>query len=179
MNRAVSQLEKETFQLVIGNNTSTVHPVLGTFPAKGCIPLPIEPAAQTLVTDNAGTTAGLIVIGTGTHFLDGTNSADASDKVEQGDFLANADGVLRKVTHVLTDTMLELEAKFPSSLAGAPLRIVRKNFYRSILSASTGTADAILNEQSFAIQTSTFNEGAPVSYDVSAANSEITFTLSV
>lgn len=179
MNRAVSQLEKQTFQLVIGNNTPTVHPVLGTFPAVGCIPLPIEPAAQTVTSDNAGTTAGLILIGTGTNWLDGTIVSDSSDKVEQGDFIANADGVLRRVLHVLSNTMLELEAKFPASLSATPLRIVRKNFYRSILAASTGTADAELNEQTFAVGGNMFDEGAPVSYDVSAADSEITFTLSV
>lgn len=166
------------YRVVVGNNTPTTHPILGTIPVKGCFPLPVTQTG-TISTDNAGTTAGLEVSGSGTFFHRGNATGSGVGKVEPGDFLADANGILRRVRFVESDTRLTLEAKFPTSLAGAILKVVKKNFYRYMLASSTGSATAILNEQNFASNDKWFDDGAPVSYDVTTASSEISFTLSV
>jgi hypothetical protein len=172
MNNPATQ-EHISYRLVVGNNTQTVHPVLGTFPAKGCIPLPVLPTG-TLDSDNAGTTSGLVVKGTSTTFLSGT----ATNRPEKGDFLADANYVLRRIKSVDSDTQITLDAAFPSSLSSAVFRLVKKNKYRFILASSTGTAAASLDEQGFAVNDKFFNDGTPLSYDVTTASSQISFTLS-
>lgn len=166
--------ELETYSVLIGNNTPITHPVLGAIPVKGCFPLPTT-LTGTVTSDNAGSSAGLLVVGVGTLFITG----GPTYKVEPNDFLADSNGVLRRVKFVMSDTMLQLEAKFPSSLSGAALKRVKKNYYRNIMAKSTGTVAATLNEQTFEPNASFVNDGAPISYDVSTANSEITFTLSI
>lgn len=165
--------EHISYRVVIGNNTATTHPVLGSFPAKGCIPLPVS-GTGTVSTDNAGSSAGLTVYGTGTTFLSGTSLT----RPEKGDFLCDSNFVLRRIKSVDSDTQLTLDAKFPSNLAGESFKFVKKNKARYILASSTGTAAAILNEQNFAIGDKSINDGTPLSYDVSAASSEISFTYS-
>lgn len=167
--------ELYNYRVVVGNNTPTTHPVLGTIPVKGCFPLPLT-MTGTITTENTGggLTLGLVVFGVSTLFLTGGVTA----KVEVGDFLANSNGVIRRITSIESNTVLHINAKFPSSLSGAAVKLVRKNSFRWILASSTGTAAATLNEQGFAVNDKWFDDGAPVSYDVSTASSEISFTLS-
>ena len=165
-------LEHISYRVVIGNNTQTVHPVLGTFPVKGCIPLPVANGG-TMSTDNAGSTAGTVVKGSGTTWL-----STLGIRPEKGDFLADSNGVCRRIKSVDSDTQITLDAKFPASVSGITVNLVKKNRFRQILAASTGSATAILQEQNFASGDRTLNDGTPLSYDVSTASSEISFTLS-
>lgn len=160
--------ETEVYRVVVGPGGST-HPILGTIPEKGSFPMKTVKTG-TITTENAGATVGLIVSGVGTLF---------NSELDQGDYLTNADGVLRRIKFIFSDTLLELEAKFPASLAAAAVNWVPKAFYKYILAESTGTANAVLQEQAFAFGTRWLDEGAPVSYDVSTASSQISFTLSV
>lgn len=175
MNQAVSDLEIASYRVVVGNNTITTHPVLGAIPVKGCFPLPVTKTG-TISTDNAGATVGLVVIGVGTQFK--FQIDDKTYRVAVGDYLADSNGVVRRVTEVNSDTMLKINAKFPSSLSAAALKVVKQNKYRWFTASSTGTAAAILNEQNFAINDKWLNDGTPFSYDVSTVNSEISFNIS-
>lgn len=170
-------LERRVDRVVVGNNTPTTHPTLGTIPVKGCFPQPLT-LTGTLVTDNAGTTAGLLVLGTGTFFITGNAAGTGKPVVEVGDFIADANFVLRRVESIQSDTMLTLEYKFPANLAAAVFYLVKKNFYRFIRAKSTGTANPTLQEQTFKQLDIFDNDGTPVSYDVTTASSEISFTLS-
>lgn len=161
--------EQKSLRVVVGNNTVTTHPVLGSIPVKGTFPLAVTKTG-TCTSDNAGSTAGLIVIGSSTLFL---------TELSQGDYLTDGNGVIRRIKWIFSNTMLELDAKFPSSLSAAAVKLVKKNAYRSILVESTGTATATLNEQSFKQNSKMFDDGAPISYDVSTASSEIAVTLSL
>lgn len=167
--------EHASYRVVVGNNTATTHPVLGSFPAKGCVPLPVTDVG-TFQTDNLGSTAGLVVLGTNTQFLTGTSQT----RPEKGDYLCDTNFVLRRIKSVDSDNRITLEAKFPSSVvAGTAVKVVRKQYCRQITASCTGTVAASLNEQSFAVGDKWFNDGTPISYDVSAASSEISFELSI
>ena len=167
--------EHASYRVVVGNNTATTHPVLGSFPAKGCIPLPVTDVG-TFQTDNAGATAGLVVFGTNTQFLTGKTQT----RPEKGDFLCDSNFVLRRIKSVDSDTKITLDAKFPAGVAGGTaVKVVRKQQCRFITAESSGTAVAILNEQNFAVGSKWFNDGTPVSYDVSTASSEISFNFSI
>lgn len=169
--------ELQTLRVVVGNNTPTTHPILGTIPVKGTFPLPLTQTG-TITTNNAGgapALAGRIVAGVGTLFITG----GVTYKVEVGDYLAHpTTREIRRIEFVNSDTMLTLVNAFSASVTGVALLLVKKNYYRYILASSTGTAAASLNEQGFAINDKFFNDGAPLSYDVSTASSEISFTLS-
>jgi len=162
--------EVETYRLVMGNNSTTVHPVLGTFPIKGCIPLPVTDSTRNpgTITTNAGTPT--VVVGTGTTFL---------SYYTPGDFIADGNGVCRKITQVNSDTLLTVEAAWPSPLSNAtPNRV--KPLYSSIEAHNTSASvAAVLLEQTFPAGDTFVNSGAPVSYDVSTASSQISFTLHV
>lgn len=162
--------EKETYRLVVTTGASTTHPVLGIYATKGCIPAITTDATKnpgTITTVSTGGQDGKIVFGTGTLF---------TTYYQVGDYIADSNFVLRKITEVNSDTVMHLEAKFPSDLTGAtPNRI--KPLYCSVEAKNTGSAAAILQEQTF-ISVDTFvNGGAPISYDVSGANAQISFTL--
>lgn len=165
--------EFQVHRVVVGNNTPTTHPTLGTIPVKGSWPLPVTKTG-TITTDNSGgapALAGKLVVGSGTLF---------KSELNEGDYLSDAAGAIRRIKFIYSDIMLELDAKFPSSQSSATVKLVKKNFYRSILAESTGTANATLQEQAFKGGSSKFiDDGAPVSWDVSTASSEITFIISV
>jgi len=78
--------------------TGTTHPYLGAIPTKGTIPL-AETLTGTITTDNAGTSEGLIVLGSGTIFL---------TEVYPGDFIYDDDAAIRKVKAVFRKTMRQL-----------------------------------------------------------------------
>lgn len=142
----------------------TTHPYLGAIPAIGCIPLPIT-LTGTISTDNAGTSAGKTVLGVGTLF---------ETEVYPGDFIYRS-GALRKVLSVTSNTMLQLEQKFPASLSAVALTVPKKNLYKMITARSThATEAAVLQEAAFATGAATVSGGTPLSYDVTTGDIEFT-----
>lgn len=146
----------------------TTHPYLGAIGSKGTIPLP-ETLTGTISTDNAGSTAGKIVLGVGTLFL---------TELAVGDFIYNGDAAIRKIRYIYSDTMLELEEKFPASLSGAAIKVPKRNLYKQIVARSTGTVDAQLQEAAFEVGAQILTGGTPLAYDCSVANTGIEFTCS-
>jgi len=145
--------------------TGTTHPYLGAIPSKGTIPL-AETLTGTISTDNAGTSEGVIVIGVGTIFL---------TELAPGDFLYDGDAAIRKIRYIFSDTMLELEEKFPASVTAIDLMRPKNQYYKEILATSSGTADAELMEANFPDTAKYVGYGSPLSYDASAGSSQITF----
>lgn len=146
--------------------TGTTHPYLGAIPTKGTIPL-YEVLTGTIVTDNAGTSAGVIVLGTGTLF---------TTQLAPGDFLYDNDAAVRKIRYIFSDTMLELEEKFPASVSAIAVMRPKRNYYKEVLAYSSGSADAEVQEAEFTVDKYLLFEGAPVAYDASASNAEIQFS---
>jgi hypothetical protein len=163
--------EQEVYRVVISPGGIT-HPVLGAFAEKGCIPkAAVLKAGGTITTVSTGGQDGKTVLGTSTSFI-----AD----VAEGDYLTDTNGICRKVLNVFSDTRLSIESKFPTDLTNYTATSIRKaKEYSSVEAKSTGTAAAILQEQTFVINDIFVCEGAPVSYDVSTASSQISFTLHV
>jgi hypothetical protein len=159
------------FMRVIANATPVVHNILGTIPNKGTFPLSTTKTGT--MTSTPGSTqaeAKKVVVGTGTLFR---------TEVFEGLYAAD---VVRKVTDVVSNTMLILEYPFPSTVTGEPVKVVRAGKYKSILAKNTGSVNAIYNEAVIESGDSSIRDNdmglAPVSYDVSAVNAEITFELS-
>jgi hypothetical protein len=148
--------------------TGTTHPYLGSIPTKGCIPLP-ETLTGTITTDNSGTSEGVIVLGTSTIFI---------TEIQPGDYIYDSDAAVRRVLYVFSDTMLQIEEKFPASLSGAALKVPKKQYYKEVLATSSGSGDAELMEADFPTTTKFIGAGSPLSYDASGANAEITFDCS-
>jgi len=146
--------------------TGTTHPYLGAIPAKGTIPLP-ETLTGTITTDNAGASAGVTVLGVGTIFL---------TEIYPGDFIYNNDAEVRKVLYVFSDTMLQLEEKFPASVSGIALKRPKNQYYKKIIARSSGTVDAELQESNFELGQTLENGGSPLAYDCTTANTQIEFT---
>jgi hypothetical protein len=158
--------EKQTFRAMTGGAYKLLGPygtiIQGTnFPAKGTIPMSC-PKAGTIIS------TGLYVRGTGTTF---------KTDVQEEDYI-HANNVIRKVRHVISDTLLQLEQAFPSDISTAHgLWICRPQVYNSIYAKSTGDADATaLQEVPFAQNDTLVNGGAPISFDATAG--QIDFTLS-
>jgi hypothetical protein len=130
------------------------------FPQVGVMP-PSTPKAGTIISQ------GPMVRGTSTSFL--------SD-VKEGYFL-HAKNVVRRVRHVISDTLLELEGGFPTDITGAGegVRICRPQVYKSVYIKSTGSADPTLQEAPFRQNDTFFDGGAPFSYD--ATSGELSFEL--
>lgn len=157
----------------LGNNNAKVerivtgetHPYLGLIPAVGTIPL-LTDLTGTITTDNAGASAGLTVLGSGTIFL---------TEVFPGDFIYNDDGAIRKVRYVFSDTMLELEEAFPASVSAIALQVSKLSYYNTVLVENTGASDGILQEAGFASGSKSVIEGgAPISYDATGTTLEFT-----
>jgi hypothetical protein len=145
--------------------TGTTHPYLGAIPTKGTIPV-AETLTGTITTDNAGSTGGVIVLGTGTLFF---------TELYVGDFIYNGDAEIRKIKAIFSDTMLEIEEKFPASLSGAAVKRPKNHYYKTIVATSTGSADAELQEAKLEVDKKFEGMGSPLAYDASAVNAEITF----
>lgn len=129
------------------------------FPRVGTIPLS-TPAPGTIISQ------GPNVRGTNTTFL---------SSIKEGYFI-HAKNVVRKVLHVISDTLLVLEGGFPTDIAapGEGLRFCRPQTYHSVYAKSTSTsADAILQEAPMRQNDTSFDGGAPLSYD--ATTGEISF----
>lgn len=131
-----------------------------SFPRVGTIPLS-RPLNGTIISQ------GIHVRGTGTAFL---------TDLREGYYI-HAKNVVRKIRHIISDTLLELEGGFPTDIAspGEGLRFVKPQTYLTVYAKSTGSADAILQESPFRQNDTSFQGGSPVSYDASASNAEISF----
>jgi hypothetical protein len=165
-NQNVWHAEKQTFHLVTGGAYRLPGPygriIYGSiFQTKGTIPLS-SPKAGTIISQ------GVMVRGTSTLF---------KTDVQEEDYI-HANNVVRKVRHVISDTLLELEGGFPTDITTAHgLRVCRPQVYNSIYAKSSGSADATAIQEAPFRQTDTFlNGGAPISFDATAG--EISFTLS-
>lgn len=143
------------------------HPVLGAIPAKGCFPLPVTKTGTITTTNTDAADPGKIVTGTGTLFL---------TEVYPNDYLVDSNGICRRVLEVRSNTVIKIEAKFPTALTGAVVKVAKKSFFKMIFAKSTGAADATaLQEQTFVVGETFLNGGSPVSYDVTAG--QISFQL--
>lgn len=152
-----------------------IHPVLGSLPSQGSLPVPMI-GTGTVATVNNDPNNGQLVIGTNTKFLNDTqvgSKTKFTGQVEPGDYIAvNVNGqFLRRITQVLSDTRLMIEAPFPSSLNGN-FYIVKKHPYRLVVAKCVGTG-AILQEQSISLNEIFINGGSPITYDCSAAGAAL------
>lgn len=175
LNQKITNEEKESFRVKVTSAGSTTHPVLGVIPNKGCFPIPVLGTGTISTTNTDAADPGLIVTGVGTLFMTGT----AAIKPQVGDYIASdsAGATIRRIMEIRSDTQIKIEAKFVTQLAAASFYIVKKSFYKMIYAKSTGTADAILQEQGFAQGNTFLNGGSPVQYDASTANAAIEFQL--
>lgn len=130
------------------------------FPRIGTIPLS-TPAAGTIISQ------GPNVRGTNTLFL---------SQLREGQFL-HAKNVTRKILHIISDTLLVLESGFPTDIAspGEGVRFIRPQAYKTIYAKSTGSSNPVLQEAPFVSGDTSFQGGAPISYDASGSNQEISF----
>jgi len=130
------------------------------FPRVGTIPLS-TPAPGTIIS------TGPNVRGTNTLFL---------STLREGYYI-HAKNVVRKILHIISDTLLVLESGFPTDItsAGEGLRFMRPQTYTSCYAKSTGDADPTLQEAPFRENDTLFDGGAPFSYD--ATTGEISFTV--
>jgi len=145
--------------------TGTTHPYLGAIPAKGTIPL-AETKTGTITTDNAGTSAGLIVLGVGTLFL---------TEIFPGDFLYDNDAAIRKVRYVFSDTLLELEEAFPASVSGIAVKRPKNQYYKEVLVYNTGAA-AEVQESPIEDGERLILGGSPIAYDGTGSQLQFTCT---
>jgi hypothetical protein len=131
-----------------------------SFPRVGTIPLS-TPVAGTIISQ------GPNVRGTNTLFR---------SQLREGYYI-HAKNVVRKILHIISDDLLVLESGFPTDItsAGEGVRYIKPQGFHTIYAKSTGTADPILNEAPFRQSDTSFQGGAPISYDASLTNSEISF----
>lgn len=168
--------EIETYRLVLFGAGPIVHPTLGSIPTKGVLPLGRQMTGL-INSFAADPSSGLMVLGVGTSFLDG--GTDKLAQIEEGDFIYDpAQKVARRVQIVYSNTRLKLFAKFPADLVSVQLWKIPRTFHK-IYAKSTGAAAAVLEESSFEVNDTFLNSGAPVTYDATAANAEISFELSL
>jgi hypothetical protein len=164
-NQNVWHAEKAVFRAVTGGAYRLPGPygtiIYGSiFPTSGTIPLS-SPKAGTIISQ------GNMVRGTSTTF---------KTDVQEEDYI-HANGVVRKVRHVISDTLLELEGGFPTDITSAHgLRVCRPQVYNSIYAKSTGSADATIQEAPFEQNDTFVQGGAPISFN--AGSGQIDFTLS-
>jgi hypothetical protein len=133
-----------------------------TFPTRGTIPMS-SPKAGTIISQ------GTMVRGTSTTF---------KTDVQEEDYI-HANNVVRKVRHVISDTLLELMEAFPADISTAHgLRICRPQVYKSIYAKNThASTSSLVQEAPFAPADTYFQGGAPISFDATGGG-QLDFTLS-
>jgi hypothetical protein len=155
LNQTKIHLEERTYDIITGQT----HPILGPIPNVGVIPLPLTKTG-TFSTDNADSTAGVLVRGTDTLF---------TTELFVGDFIYN-NGRIRKIKYIHSDIMLTLEFAFPASLTAQIVAVPPRNTYRMITARSidiSSTGNPKLQESEFPHGSATVNGGSPLTYDVS------------
>jgi len=161
------------FMRVIAAATPVTHNILGVIPNKGTFPLSTTKTGTiTSTPGSAQTSAKRVVVGTDTLFR---------SEVHEGDYIYAGD-VVRKVTDVVSDTMLYVEFPFPSTVTAAALKVCQAGKYKNMQVKNTGPVDAVFNEAKIETTDNVWRKNemglAPVSYDVSASTAELTFDLS-
>lgn len=162
-NETMWHSEKQVFRAVTGSsyNIPGAYGIMtygSVFPAKGTIPIS-TPKAGTIISQ------GVNVRGSGTTF---TTSCQNEDFI-------HANGVVRKIDYIVSDTLLVLTEGFPNDITSAHgLRVCSPQIYKSIYAKSTDTnANAVLQEATFVSGEVSFTGGAPISYD--ATTGQISF----
>jgi hypothetical protein len=147
-------------------NENGVPTKYATFPTKGTIP-----AARQL----SGT-----IVSTGVN-VRGTNTLFTKE-VQEEDFIYAVEGAagassIRKVVHVISDTLLVVDAPFNEDIDPAiDLKVIKPQMiFKEVYAKSTGTAAAIMNGSTFPVGMEDHSGGAPLIYDASAANAQISF----
>lgn len=167
-NNLLEYPENNMFRAVTGvtsvfPNGAKGIPTSATFPVKGTVPIARSMPGTILTT-------GVSVRGTGTTF-----ESAASFKI--GDFLYNNDKSVRKIVSIESDTLMTLEAPFPTDIAVAiaPLKCEPQTF-KIIQIENTGAGSAEVQEAPFAANSRIVCYGAPIAYDAAAGT--LAFTVS-
>jgi hypothetical protein len=122
-----------------------------TFPIKGAIPVPTGKSGTIIST-------GVNVRGTNTKFL---------SELKQDDYLYHKD-VVRRIKHIISDTLLVLAEVFPTDIATGEIPLVcESQYYVSITWKNThATTSGIVQEAPCGpVDAPNGNGGAPISYD--------------
>lgn len=164
-NETMWHAEKQTFRAVTGGAYNIPFQygqiIAGAaFPTVGTIPVS-DPLTGNVISQ------GKAVRGTGTLF---TTQLSIDDHI-------HAKNVVRKIDHIVSDTLLYVVEQFPTDISvSTAIRVCHPQTYKSIYAKSTGTVDAILQESPFQENDTFLNGGAPISYDATAG--EISFQVS-
>jgi len=165
-NETMWHSEKQVFRAVTGGvyNIPGAYGIIAygnVFPLKGTIPI-ATPKAGTIISQ------GKNVRGSGTSF---------TTSLQREDFIY-ANGVVRKIDEIISDTLLILVEGFPSDITSAHgLWVCSPQIYKSIYAKSTdSTNNAILQEATFVKDDVSVTGGAPLSYD--ATQGQISFEVS-
>jgi hypothetical protein len=148
-------------------NADGVPTEYAPFPEKGTIPV-----AKQRTGTISGEDDSTYIRGTSTLF---------TKQIQEGDFIYSSagDGSLRKVKHIISDTLLILDAPFPTDVTGINLMVCKPQFVQKASYAkSTGTVDAVLNEAPFIVGDVDFGGGSPLAYNASTADAQISFSIS-
>ncbi len=161
------------FFRVIANSSPVTHNILGAIPAKGTFPLSTTKTGTiTSTPGSAQASAKKVVVGTGTLFR---------SEVHEGDYIYAGD-VVRKVTDVVSDTMLYVEYPFPGTVTAEALKVCQAGKYKIVEARNTGPVNAIYQEAKIEPADVVVRKNemglAPFSYDCSTSTAEITFDLS-
>lgn len=166
MNETMWHSEKQVFRAVTGGayNIPGAYGIIiygSIFPTKGTIPIS-TPKAGTIISQ------GKNVRGSSTTF---------TTDLQNEDFI-HANGVVRKIDYIVSDTLLVLTEGFPSDITSAHgLRVCSPQIYRSIYIKNTDTTNAaVLQEASLVSGDVSFNGGAPLSYDATSGQLSIEVT---
>lgn len=167
INETLYHPERETFHVVSGQ-TYDAFPqsdgtiIADTLPAKGTIPI----AAQKTGTISS---TGASVRGTNTVF---------ATELRENDFLYDGDAAVRRITKIISNTLLEVTHGFPSDLSDADVLYCERQAFSLVQWNCSGTAAAELQGAPLAVGERGLNGGAPLAYDASASNAQISFTCS-
>jgi hypothetical protein len=166
INNLLEYPEYNVFRAVTGStsvfpNGATGTPTSASFPTKGTIPIARTMTGTIATTDN-------IVRGTSTLF---------ESEFKIGDFLYNGDKSVRKITKILSDTLMELEAEFVADLAGGTAALKCEPQIFKVIQVENSSANAAeLQEAPFAAGSRVILWGAPIAYD--ALTGTLAFTVS-
>lgn len=164
--------EKQVFNAVTGQQSNfpqgdgTID--VGTFPTKGTIPI-AQVKTGTITTDsNNGD--GRDVLGVGTKFIE--------EGLKVGDYLYDGDAAVRRIDSIASNTSLRLSQAFPSDLTADDVLYCERQVFKMIIVESTGSAAAELQESLFAVGRRVVHGGAPIAYDASMSDAQISVFVS-
>jgi hypothetical protein len=167
MNVNPTTIVTEVFQASTGGRyrIKSAYGIVATgtaFPAKGSIPAASGKSGTILST-------GTKVRGTSTLFM---------TQFTEGDFLYQKE-VVRRVTAVLSDTLLEIADAFPTDISVAVIPMKCEfNHYKTIYAKNVHASGAAIIQEGRLSSGNTFlGQGVPISYDADAGTLEFTIHL--